>query len=54
MDLLHHYGKNELQLREQYPRLSENPFDSQRKMMSTLHEIDGQMILFVKGACDDC
>ena len=53
VDLLHHYGKNELQLREQYPRLSENPFDSQRKMMSTLHEIDGQLILFVKGACDE-
>ena len=33
-----------------YPRLGELPFDSDRKMMSTLNEIDGKNYLFVKGS----
>ncbi len=53
VDLAHHFGKDELELRKRYPRIAENPFDSQRKMMSTLHEMDGRQILFVKGACDE-
>lgn len=39
-------------LREKYPRIQEYPFDSDRKMMSTLHKIDGKNILLVKGAPD--
>ncbi|MDK2896663.1 MAG: P-type Ca2+ transporter type [Candidatus Atribacteria bacterium] len=35
-----------------YPRVEELPFDSQRKMMSTLHQIDGDLLLMVKGAPD--
>lgn len=38
--------------RESYPRLDEYPFDSHRKMMSTLHEIDGELTLLTKGAPD--
>ena len=53
VDLAHHFGKDELTLRKQYPRLAENPFDSERKMMATLHQMDGRQILFVKGACDE-
>ena len=53
VDLAHHFGKDELALRKQYPRLAENPFDSERKMMATLHQMDGRRILFVKGACDE-
>ncbi len=34
------------------PRLSELPFDSDRKLMSTLHNIDGQYIMYTKGALD--
>ncbi|MDD6919888.1 MAG: calcium-translocating P-type ATPase, PMCA-type [Eubacteriales bacterium] len=37
---------------KQYPRLKEIPFDSDRKLMSTLHNIDGKYILFTKGAPD--
>ena len=39
-------------VREQYPRKSEIPFDSDRKLMSTSHEIDGKEIMVVKGAMD--
>jgi Ca2+-transporting ATPase len=35
-----------------YPRISELPFDSDRKLMSTLHQIDGEYVLFTKGAVD--
>lgn len=40
------------ELRDKYPRIQEYPFDSDRKMMSTLHKIDGKYILLVKGAPD--
>ena len=35
-----------------YPRMQELPFDSRRKMMSTLHQMKGQTIQFCKGALD--
>jgi Ca2+-transporting ATPase len=39
-------------LNEKYPRLGEIPFDSDRKMMTTIHNIDGRIIAIVKGAPD--
>ncbi len=47
-----HAGIAEEEYRAQYPRWSELAFDSDRKRMSTLHEIDGAPILFTKGAMD--
>lgn len=41
-----------LQLRQQYPRLKEIPFDSDRKLMSTLHMLDGKPVMIIKGAVD--
>ena len=35
-----------------HPRLAEVPFDSDRKLMSTLHQIKGQYVMFTKGALD--
>lgn len=35
-----------------YPRLAELPFDSDRKLMSTVNRIDGKNIVIVKGAFD--
>ena len=39
-------------LEKQYPRLAELPFDSDRKLMTTVHQIDGRCIVIVKGAFD--
>lgn len=39
-------------IRSAYPRRSEIPFDSGRKLMSTLHQIDGRNLVVVKGAVD--
>lgn len=40
------------ELRLQCPRKGELPFDSTRKMMTTVNQVDGEEILFVKGAAD--
>lgn len=46
------YGLDELKIREQYPRLAEIPFDSTRKLMSTVNQMDKQSIMITKGALD--
>jgi Ca2+-transporting ATPase len=40
-------------LRIQYPRLYEYPFDSIRKRMSSLHNYEGKSYLFTKGAAEE-
>lgn len=40
-------------IRSDYPRVSEIPFDSERKLMSTCHMIDGKRTMFTKGATDN-
>ena len=46
------FGVDEEAYRAQHPRLGELAFDSDRKLMSTLHDIDGTPTLFTKGAID--
>ncbi|KNF10068.1 calcium-transporting ATPase 1 [Gottschalkia purinilytica] len=46
------YSLDELDIRKSYPRISEIPFDSDRKLMSTSHEVDGKYIMLTKGALD--
>ena len=53
VDLLEKYQIDEMDLRNQYDRLSELPFDSERKLMSTLQMIDGQSTMLIKGAPDE-
>ncbi|TYO93788.1 calcium-translocating P-type ATPase, PMCA-type [Desulfallas thermosapovorans] len=40
------------ELNRLYPRLAELPFDSDRKLMTTVNHIDGKYIVIVKGAFD--
>lgn len=47
-------GKEEYtSLRERCPRTAEIPFDSDRKLMSTVSLIDNERIMFTKGAVDN-
>ncbi|WP_425448582.1 calcium-transporting P-type ATPase, PMR1-type [Dethiothermospora halolimnae] len=48
------YEKEQLKktLESEFKRVEEIPFDSDRKMMSTIHEVDGGYRVFTKGAID--
>ena len=48
----HKLGYTKEQLSQQFPRLAEIPFDSDRKLMTTVNKIDGKNIVIVKGAFD--
>ena len=47
-----HFSVDEVAYRSQHPRLYELAFDSDRKLMSTLHDIEGVPTLYTKGAMD--
>ena len=40
-------------LKTRLPRVAEAPFDSMRKMMSTVHQADGKFVQYTKGAPDE-
>ncbi len=46
-------GLSKKVLKNQYVRIGEAPFDSMRKMMSTVHDNNGRIIQFTKGAPDE-
>ena len=46
-------GFNKTELDEKYPRVAEAPFDSSRKMMSTLHNVEDIVTQYTKGAPDE-
>lgn len=46
-------GYSALNLRKEYPRLSEYSFDSIRKRMTTVHEINNEYVAYTKGALDE-
>jgi Ca2+-transporting ATPase len=48
----HRNGMPKDMLNNAYPRLAEIPFDSDRKLMTTINKIDGKLIVIVKGAFD--
>ena len=52
INLGHKFNINEIDHRNTYPRLREIPFDSDRKLMSTLNNIDGKYVMVTKGALD--
>ncbi len=48
----HKHGFEAEAMRKKYRRLGEIPFDSDRKLMSTVHEIEGSLKMLTKGAVD--
>ena len=48
----HKNGMPKEELNQRYPRLAELPFDSDRKLMTTVNEMDGKYVVIVKGAFD--
>ncbi|MBQ7006455.1 MAG: cation-translocating P-type ATPase, partial [Oscillospiraceae bacterium] len=48
----HKNGMPKEDLNKTYPRLGEIPFDSDRKLMTSINRIDGKNIVIVKGAFD--
>lgn len=47
-----HNGINKDEINSNYPRLLELPFDSDRKLMTSINEINDKKIVIVKGAFD--
>ncbi|CZT56991.1 Calcium-transporting ATPase 1 [Eubacteriaceae bacterium CHKCI005] len=47
------FGINHESLEDEYPRLFEQPFDSDRKRMTTVHRIKDKWIAYTKGAVDE-
>ncbi|MBR5266737.1 MAG: cation-translocating P-type ATPase, partial [Lachnospiraceae bacterium] len=47
------YGYPKDQLKQTYARIGEAPFDSMRKMMTTVHDNSGTWIQYTKGAPDE-
>lgn len=45
-------GMEKKALNDEFPRLAELPFDSERKLMTTVNRVDGQNLVIVKGAFD--
>ncbi|WP_148409241.1 cation-translocating P-type ATPase [Murimonas intestini] len=45
-------GMEKDELNSEYTRLGELPFDSDRKLMTTINEMNGRYTVIVKGACD--
>ncbi len=46
------HNLKELDIRKEYPRVAEIPFDSDRKLMSTVHDINNKVTMITKGALD--
>ena len=46
-------GLSQKKLNERMPRCAEKPFDSGRKMMTTVHQKDGGYVSYTKGAADE-
>ncbi len=47
------FGIDHEALEDEYPRFFEQPFDSERKRMTTVHRMDGKWVSYTKGAVDE-
>ena len=48
----HNNGMTQAELNSRYPRVAELPFDSDRKLMTSVNKVDGKLLVIVKGAVD--
>lgn len=46
------YGKEKAELEDVHPRVDELPFDSERKLMTTVHKISKGYLVITKGALE--
>ncbi len=53
IQLGNHFNILKSDLNEKHPRISEKPFDSDRKLMSTLVKVDSEYHVYTKGALDN-
>ncbi len=53
LDVAQNWGFHKSVLEQEMPRLGELSFDSDRKMMTTLHRVRGRMVSYTKGAPDE-
>ena len=47
------YGVDADECEDKHPKLFEQPFDSERKRMTTVHDMDGVLTAYTKGAVDE-
>lgn len=47
------FGYLPSELKQKHSRLMEYPFDSVRKRMSTVHQINNEYVIYTKGALDE-
>ena len=48
----HNNGMTQADLNSRFPRVAELPFDSDRKLMTSVNKVDGKLLVIVKGAVD--
>ena len=48
----HNNGLTQGELNSRFPRVAELPFDSDRKLMTSVNKVDGKLLVIVKGAFD--
>ncbi len=48
----HNNGMTQGDLNSRFPRVAELPFDSDRKLMTSVNKVDGKLLVIVKGAVD--
>lgn len=52
VDIASKNGYDKKEVEKKYPRVAEIPFDSDRKTMTTIHQLDNKFVAFTKGAVD--
>ena len=52
VEMTNKFGRNKDIYDTRYERVAEVPFDSERKMMTTVNKIDGELIVHTKGALE--